>query len=103
MMATSSTSLVTNIQIGATSNWYLSWVRRSFHSCQIRRRERTRPRRTVRVWRLPPPNQSGIKPELIRWNDFGNGAIDWPPSTIIVKPRNSSIPANVTIKAGIFT
>ncbi|MNY78936.1 hypothetical protein D3C86_2193750 [compost metagenome] len=55
------------------------------------------------MWRLPPPNQSGIKPELIRWNDFGNGAIDWPPSTIIVKPRNSSIPANVTIKAGIFT
>ncbi|MNJ69098.1 hypothetical protein D3C77_654060 [compost metagenome] len=50
-----------------------------------------------------PPNQSGRNPELIFWKDFGNGEIDWPPRMIMVSPRNSSMPARVTIKAGILT
>ena len=51
---------------------------------------------------LPTPKMSGMKPEAIIWNSRGNGPMLCPCSTHMVRPRNTSIPASVTIKLGIF-
>ena len=50
----------------------------------------------------PASDRSGRKPEDSRWNDTGNGPTDWPLSTASISPRNTSIPASVTMKDGIL-
>ena len=47
------------------------------------------------------PKKSGTKPEDSAWNDFGNGPTDWPCSMASDRPRNTSIPASVTMNDGI--
>ena len=49
---------------------------------------------------LSTPNTSGIKPVESDWNVFGNGPIFCPASSHIVAPRNTSIPASVTMNDG---
>ena len=48
-----------------------------------------------------PPPRSGRKPEAIAVYCAGNGVIGTLLSTIWVRPRKVSIPASVTMKAGI--
>ena len=45
---------------------------------------------------------SGMKPALSIWNSVGNGPTDMPPSSHSASPLNTSMPASVTMKDGIF-
>ena len=51
---------------------------------------------------LPVPRRSGMNPDAIAWKSLGNGPIDCPFRTHSVRPRNTSIPASVTMNEGIF-
>ena len=61
-----------------------------------------RPTRTSAVkLGLSGPNRSGMKPVDSDWKDRSNGPMFWPPSSHKVRPRNTSIPASVTMKDGM--
>ena len=43
-----------------------------------------------------------MKPDDSRWNSAGNGPTDWPARMASASPLNTSMPAKVTMKAGIL-
>ena len=48
------------------------------------------------------PMKSGMKPADKSWNSAGNGPTERPPSKARQRPLNTSMPASVTMKDGIF-
>ena len=47
------------------------------------------------------PAMFGTKPFASNWNTLGKGPTEAPSSTASVSPRNTSMPARVTIKDGM--
>ncbi len=48
------------------------------------------------------PAKFGMKPLASSWKMSGNGPTEAPLSTASVRPRNTSMPASVTMKLGIL-
>ena len=70
--------------------------------CDQRQCQRAPIRNDVGLNACHAGGSSGIKPDRQRWNGAGNGPTDWPCRRASARPLNTSMPARVTMKQGIF-